>query len=546
MSSTRLIGAVALSVCAGLALTTANAEIFQRVSGDPSREHAFSIANTSDGGYVTAGFRDSAPPGGAPDEDVLITKHKPDGSIEWQRLWRGPGRDIAYSVQQTFDDGYIVAAESTSSGVPGFELLLIRLDAFGAPVWNNFYSGSFMSDPIHSPHPGVALDQGFEGAIYVTGNLAGLPLILAVGPGGGLFWQAVYADPAGPDGVFKYAFTDIKHDRIDNTLVVSGSAIRPNFGQPGAGDAQDAFLMRTGPGGMPAWSWIYDFPFDLFPDDGDNVRESGDGLDIGPNGDIVLNGRTDFGGPADPVGTHLIGTDRAGIPTWSSEYVALSPTGLFGRAATAYAAVRFDDHFRIVQAGRIVDPSGMTQAWVSLTAFGGAPIWFWEYGRDGNNASLGESVVPVPEDCGYAMAGQYRFVPPIAPFARGESYLVKNNDDGQTGCLERRWDLAPQFEARRLEAPIQPQYRQEWFPAENLLAAVEASELVFCTDPDCVPGSPCPCDLDNNNILDLNDINTFIACFTGMLPCGDLAPPAGVWDLADVGAFIACFTAGCP
>lgn len=543
MLSHRAIGAAALSFCAGLIVSTANAEIFQRVLGDQAREHTFSINRTDDGGYITTGYRDAG--AAAPDEDVLITKHKSDGSIEWQRLWRGPGRDIGYSVQQTFDGGYIVAAESTSSGIAGMNTLLIRLDPSGLPVWNNFYPGGFSTDPIHTPHPGVALDQGFEGEIYVTGNVGGLPLVLAVEPVfGGMIWSATYEDPAGPDGFFRYAFTDIKFDRIDGTLVVSGTSRYPDFNQPGGPLAQDAFMMRITGSGAPIWSWNYDFPFDLFPDDGDNVRETGDGLDLGPNGDIILNGRTDFGGIADPVGTHLVSTDRAGMITWSAEYTSLNVDGTVGRHASAYAAVRWDDELNVVQTGRMPSAAGVFDAWISLTRFGGDPLWFWTYG-DQNN-TRGESVIPTPDPCGYAMAGRFEFMPPMAPFFAGETYLVKTNNDGETGCLEQRWDFRRQFEARVLDAPISPEYRQGFFQAPNLLDAADAVEHVPCYDDDCDPGSPCPCDLNGDGVLDLTDIGLFVTSFTAMTPPSDLAPPFGVWDIADITAFVTCFTGGCP
>ncbi|USN99778.1 MAG: hypothetical protein H6810_03720 [Phycisphaeraceae bacterium] len=543
MSSTRIIGAAALSLCAGLSVSTANAEIFQRVQGDDSREHVYSINRTLDGGYVTTGYRDYGDAAGAPAEDVLITKHKSDGSVDWQRLWKGPGRDIGYSVQQTFDGGYIVAAESTSSPVPGMDLLLIRLDPAGGLVWNRYYTGGFMSDPIHTPHPGVALDQGFDGEIYVTGNVAGVPLVLAVGPGGGMMWTALYTDPAGPDGFFKYAFTDIKFDRIDGTLVVSGTSTHPDFNQPGGIVLQDAFMMRTNPVGAPIWSWNYDFPFDLDPDNGDNNRETGDGLDVGPNGDLILNGRTDFGTDTARRGTHLISTDRAGIPMWSAEYSYFSPDGVDGRPATAYAAVRWDSHLNVVQTGRVPDSAGTLHAWESLTGFGGVPLWFWEYG--GDEFSRGESVIPTPDPCGYAMAGQFEFIPPAGPFARGETYLVKNNDLGETGCLERRWDFQPQFQARLGDAPIQPQYRDELIQAENFLTAADTNDRILCYDPDCTPGAPCPCDMNGDGILDLTDVTAFIGCFTGGLPCGDLNGD-GILDLSDISAFISCFLGGCP
>jgi hypothetical protein len=47
-------------------------------------------------------------------------------------------------------------------------------------------------------------------------------------------------------------------------------------------------------------------------------------------------------------------------------------------------------------------------------------------------------------------------------------------------------------------------------------------------------------------VLDLADINAFVAGFTANDAVADLAPPSGVWDLADINAFISAFSAGCP
>lgn len=48
------------------------------------------------------------------------------------------------------------------------------------------------------------------------------------------------------------------------------------------------------------------------------------------------------------------------------------------------------------------------------------------------------------------------------------------------------------------------------------------------------------------NVLDLADVQAFVAGFLGMDPIADLALPLGVWDLADVQAFVSAFNAGCP
>lgn len=63
----------------------------------------------------------------------------------------------------------------------------------------------------------------------------------------------------------------------------------------------------------------------------------------------------------------------------------------------------------------------------------------------------------------------------------------------------------------------------------------------FCED------VACPADIaPPAGVLDLADVQAFIAGFTGQDPVSDLAVPFGVFDLADVQAFIASFNAGCP
>ncbi|MBZ0171403.1 MAG: hypothetical protein K8E66_03395 [Phycisphaerales bacterium] len=48
------------------------------------------------------------------------------------------------------------------------------------------------------------------------------------------------------------------------------------------------------------------------------------------------------------------------------------------------------------------------------------------------------------------------------------------------------------------------------------------------------------------DVLDLADVQAFVAAFVGGDPLADVAPPFGVLDLADVQAFISAFIAGCP
>ena len=47
-------------------------------------------------------------------------------------------------------------------------------------------------------------------------------------------------------------------------------------------------------------------------------------------------------------------------------------------------------------------------------------------------------------------------------------------------------------------------------------------------------------------MLDLADVQAFVAGFLAMSPVADLAPPFGVFDLGDLQAFVGAFNAGCP
>lgn len=58
-------------------------------------------------------------------------------------------------------------------------------------------------------------------------------------------------------------------------------------------------------------------------------------------------------------------------------------------------------------------------------------------------------------------------------------------------------------------------------------------------------GAVCPADLNGDGVLDLTDVQAFIAAFLAGDTLADITGD-GVLDLADVQAFIASFTAGCP
>ncbi len=53
----------------------------------------------------------------------------------------GVGEDVAYSIQQTSDGGYIVAGYTDTFGASDFDAWIIKLDAKGNVQWHKIYGG---------------------------------------------------------------------------------------------------------------------------------------------------------------------------------------------------------------------------------------------------------------------------------------------------------------------------------------------------------------------------------------------------------------------
>lgn len=49
----------------------------------------------------------------------------------WQKVYWGSNSDIAYSIQQTTDGGYIVAGYTSSFGAEGEDIYIIKTDSLG-------------------------------------------------------------------------------------------------------------------------------------------------------------------------------------------------------------------------------------------------------------------------------------------------------------------------------------------------------------------------------------------------------------------------------
>jgi hypothetical protein len=102
---------------------SAGNEQWSQTFGETGWDEGFSVQQTSDGGYIIAGFKTIT----SYDTDVWLIKTDASGNEEWSQTIDERNEDEARSVQQTSDGGYIIAGHTTYSGASGSSIYLIRV-----------------------------------------------------------------------------------------------------------------------------------------------------------------------------------------------------------------------------------------------------------------------------------------------------------------------------------------------------------------------------------------------------------------------------------
>jgi hypothetical protein len=141
--------------------TDANGDLqWAKTYGGTNDDYASSVQQTSDGGYIVAGGTRSFGAGG---RDIFLIKTDANGNIQWAKTYGGTNWDWAFSVQQTSDGGYIVAGYTYSFGAGDGDIFLIKTDANGNIIWAKTYGGTY-SDGAYS------VRQTSDGRYIVAGG----------------------------------------------------------------------------------------------------------------------------------------------------------------------------------------------------------------------------------------------------------------------------------------------------------------------------------------------------------------------------------------
>ncbi|MCB9365326.1 MAG: T9SS type A sorting domain-containing protein [Flavobacteriales bacterium] len=152
-------------------LTNTGAVTWEKYLGGTSMDVAHSIQQTADGGYIVAGFsysNDEDITGNNGGSDMWIVKLTSTGTITWEKSLGGTDYDFAQSIQQTTDGGYIVAGDSPSidgdvtGNNGGKDMWIVKLTSTGTITWEKSLGGT-------SNDYAQSIQQTVDGGYIVAG-----------------------------------------------------------------------------------------------------------------------------------------------------------------------------------------------------------------------------------------------------------------------------------------------------------------------------------------------------------------------------------------
>ncbi len=153
-------------------LTSSGTISWQNDIGGSGPDGLYTVAQTTDGGYLLGGFSSSGISGDKTEAnlnntaDYWVVKIDAVGNILWQNDIGGNSADLLYSVSQTADGNLLLAGlsfsgisgEKTESNLGFEDYWIIKLDNSGNLLWQNTMGGA-KSDQLYSVIP--TDDEGF-------------------------------------------------------------------------------------------------------------------------------------------------------------------------------------------------------------------------------------------------------------------------------------------------------------------------------------------------------------------------------------------------
>ncbi len=322
--------------------------LWSRTFGGSNVDIANGIQQTSDGGYILAGYTESF---GAVNGDFWLVKTDANGDSLWSRTFGGSLEDRCESVRHTSDGGYILAGRTASFGAGDFDSWLVKTDENGDSLWSRTFGGS-SSDVCKS------IQQTSDGG-YILGGLT-----WSSGAGLSDFWL-VKTDAIG-DSLWSRTFGGSSYDICYSALQTSdGGYILAGLTDSFGAGLYDFWLVKTDQNGDSLWSRTF----------GGYHQERCFSVQQTPDGGYILAGLTysfGFGTPSH-CQLWLIKTDSLGSQLWTRTYGGIYTESGYSVQQTSDGGYMLAGHTRSFGAG-------LYDFWLVKTNSDGDSLWTRTFG----------------------------------------------------------------------------------------------------------------------------------------------------------------------
>ena len=379
---------------------------WQKSLGGSSDEYANDIQITYDGGYITAGYalsNNGNVSGNHGGKDYWVVKLDASGNIQWQKSYGGSRDDEAFSLYQSTDSGYVVAGYSMSDdgditnhhgGTDTSDYWIVKLNAGGTIQWENSFGGTdydaaaSIQQTADSGYIVAGFTQSVNGDITLNHGNSDY-WILKLTATGTIQWQHAYGGTSWDNA------TSIQQT-ADSGFIVAGNAYSADGDVSFNHGLSDYWMLKLNATGTIQWEKSYGGSDNEYPY---NVRQTAGngyiiaGQTVSTDGDVTQHYA--------PPEYWIVKTDPAGTIQWEKSY---------GGQGSDYAgAVEQTNDGGYIAAGTtssfdfdVTGNHGVNDCWIVKSDSAGAIQWELCYGGPWDD---GATSIHQTTDGGYIFAG---------------------------------------------------------------------------------------------------------------------------------------------
>jgi len=235
---------------------------------DPIHGGSSWLRQTDDGGYILAGATDTHSTGGG--RDMYLLKLNASGDSLWSRAYGGEDEDVADSVIQTNDGGYLLGGYTRSFGAGGQDIYVVKTDALGDTLWTRTHGGLSSDGGWGS----VSIEQSYDGGYVICSDTYSFGpqedersqrpniYLIKIDSSGITQWSQTY-------GGYGHEWARSINQTTDGGYFITGCIV-----PWGSGGQLCYYFIRTGENGCVMWQKLYTHP-ESSPGYGQQVSDGG-------------------------------------------------------------------------------------------------------------------------------------------------------------------------------------------------------------------------------------------------------------------------------